>query len=51
VLAHPLPQRTIFKQGMWTADELIEMVPPMMEGIANPAPPPEDIGVPGRPKS
>jgi 3-oxoacyl-[acyl-carrier protein] reductase len=51
VLAHPLPQRTIFKQGMWTADELIEMVPQMMEGIANPAPPPEDLDVPGRPES
>jgi len=51
VLAHPLPQRTIFKQGMWATDELIEMVPQMMEGIANPASPPEDLDVPGRPKS
>jgi hypothetical protein len=36
---------------MWATDELIEMVPSMMEGIANPAPPTEDIDVPGRPKS
>jgi len=51
LLAHPLPQRTIFKDAMWTVEELIEMVPQMMEGIANPAPPPEDLDVPGRPKS
>ena len=50
VLAHPLPQRTIFKEGMWALDELIQMVPQMMEDITNPAPPPEDLEVPGRPK-
>jgi len=50
VLAHPLAQRTIFKERMWTLEELIEMVPQMMEGITNPAPPPEDLEVPGRPK-
>jgi len=51
ILAHPLPQRTIFKDAMWSVEELIDMVPQMMEGIANPAPPPEDLDVPGRPKS
>ena len=51
VLAHPLAQRTIFKEGMWTVDELIEMAPQMMEGIPNPAPPPADLEVPGRPKT
>jgi NAD(P)-dependent dehydrogenase (short-subunit alcohol dehydrogenase family) len=51
LLAHPVPQRTIFKDGMWTPQELIEMVPQMMEGVSNPAPPPEDLEVPGRPKS
>jgi len=51
LLAHPLPQRTIFKDAMWSVEELIEMVPQMMEGVANPAPPPEDLDVPGRPKS
>ncbi|MGQ9572476.1 MAG: SDR family NAD(P)-dependent oxidoreductase [Dehalococcoidia bacterium] len=51
LLAHPLPQRTIFKNGMWTVEELIEMVPQMMEGISNPAPPAADIDVPGRPKA
>jgi hypothetical protein len=50
LLAHPLAQRTIFKDGMWTVEELIEMAPQMMESIQNPAPPPEDIEVPGRPK-
>ncbi|MDP2948743.1 MAG: SDR family NAD(P)-dependent oxidoreductase [Chloroflexota bacterium] len=49
--AHPVAQRTIFKPGMWTVDELKEMVPRMMAGIANPAPPPEDLEIPGRPKA
>jgi len=49
--AHPVAQRTIFKPGMWTVDELKEMVPRMMAGIANPAPPAEDLEIPGRPKA
>lgn len=48
VLNHPVPWRSIFKPGMWTLDELDEMVPRMLEGIRNPAPPPEDLEVPGR---
>ena len=51
VLNHPLAYRTIWKPSMWTLDELERDVPSiLMNGIANPAPPPADIDVPGRPK-
>ncbi len=50
VLQHPVPWRTIFKRGMWTLDELSKMVPTILEGTHNPAPPAPDIEVPGRPK-
>ncbi|MGE0058913.1 MAG: SDR family NAD(P)-dependent oxidoreductase [Dehalococcoidia bacterium] len=47
---HPLPLRGIYKPGMWTLDELDEMVPTrLMVGTTNPAPPPADLDVPGRP--
>jgi len=48
LLHHPLPSRTIFKNGMWTLDELSKMVPGMLEGSRNPAPPPDDLEIPGR---
>ena len=49
VVQHPLAMRTIWKPGMWTVDELIDMVPGhLMVGIANPAPPPPDLEIPGR---
>jgi NAD(P)-dependent dehydrogenase (short-subunit alcohol dehydrogenase family) len=50
VLAHPTPQGTIFKpgDGLWTLDELSEMVPHLMSDTPNPAPPPEDLEIPGR---
>jgi NAD(P)-dependent dehydrogenase (short-subunit alcohol dehydrogenase family) len=48
VLNHPVPWRSIFKPGMWSLDELDQMVPRMLEGVRNPAPPPEDLEVPGR---
>jgi len=50
LLAHPTPYRTIFKpgNGLWTLDELSEMVPTLMDDIPNPAPPPEDLEIPGR---
>jgi NAD(P)-dependent dehydrogenase (short-subunit alcohol dehydrogenase family) len=53
LLAHPTPYRTIFKpgDGLWTLDELAEMVPGVMDGITNPAPPPEDLVIPGRPQA
>jgi 3-oxoacyl-[acyl-carrier protein] reductase len=50
VLHHPNAYRTLWKPGMWTVDELIDQVPSqLMQGIPNPAPPPPDLEVPGRP--
>jgi len=52
LLHQPLPFRTMFKPGMWTLDELERDVPvQLMQGIANPAPPPPDVEVAGRPKA
>ena len=51
VLDHPLPWRTISTEGTWTLDGLDKMVPKMIEGTRNPAPPPEDMVVPGREKT
>jgi NAD(P)-dependent dehydrogenase (short-subunit alcohol dehydrogenase family) len=49
VLHHPNAFRTLWKPAMWTVDELIEQVPAqLMQGIANPAPPPPDLEIPGR---
>jgi NAD(P)-dependent dehydrogenase (short-subunit alcohol dehydrogenase family) len=50
-LAHEeQPVRQIIKQGMWTVDELKAMVPSqLMYGMVNPAPPPPDLEIPGRP--
>jgi len=50
-LAHEeQPMRQIMKQGMWTVDELRELVPSqLMYGLQNPAPPPPDLSIPGRP--
>jgi 3-oxoacyl-[acyl-carrier protein] reductase len=51
LLHHPLPQRTMFKPSMWTLEELERDVPTqLMAGIPNPAPPPPDLEVRGRPK-
>ncbi|MEX0750403.1 MAG: hypothetical protein WD359_06295, partial [Dehalococcoidia bacterium] len=42
--------RQIQKDGMWTIDELREMVPSQLtNGVQNPAPPPPDLDLPGRP--
>jgi NAD(P)-dependent dehydrogenase (short-subunit alcohol dehydrogenase family) len=49
-LNHPLPSRTIFKKGIWTLDELSRTVPQMLEGTRNPAPPPDEMEIPGRAK-
>jgi hypothetical protein len=51
VQAHPLAHRTIFKPDMWSLEELKEMVPRMMAGTRNPAPPAPDLDIPGRPKA
>ena len=50
-VAHqPMPMRTLWKPAMWTLDELCDAVPrTLMAGIANPAPPPPDLEVAGRP--
>ncbi|HXH21712.1 MAG TPA: hypothetical protein VNN10_06765, partial [Dehalococcoidia bacterium] len=50
ILNHPVAFRTIYKPGMWTLEELDEMVPRyLLQGTTNPAPPAPDIEVPGRP--
>jgi NAD(P)-dependent dehydrogenase (short-subunit alcohol dehydrogenase family) len=50
VLNHPLSHRGIYKQGMWELAELDELVPrSVLAGTTNPAPPPPDLEVPGRP--
>ena len=43
------PYRTIFKPGMWSLDELDLLVPQLMQDVTNPAPPPPDLNIPGRP--
>ncbi len=50
-LAHEeTPMRTIMKQGMWTVAELKQLVPTrLLQGLSNPAPPPPDLNLPGRP--
>jgi hypothetical protein len=46
-----LPVKTVVKYGMWTPRELSKMVPRhLLTGVTNPAPPGEDIDVPGRPE-
>ena len=49
-LAHEeAPMRTITTAGMWSLEQLRERVPTLMQGLANPAPPPPDLDLPGRP--
>jgi NAD(P)-dependent dehydrogenase (short-subunit alcohol dehydrogenase family) len=50
-LARPeTPIATISKDGKWTLEELATLVPQyLMQGIPNPAPPPDDLDIPGRP--
>ena len=49
-LAHEeTAMRQITKNGMWTIDELRELVPSqLLYGMQNPAPPPPDLDLPGR---
>ena len=43
-------QATIVKNGIWSIDELATLVPAnLMRDIRNPAPPPPDLDLPGRP--
>lgn len=45
------PLRQITKNGMWTIDELAALVPTsLIRDLPNPAPPPADVEVPGRPQ-
>jgi NAD(P)-dependent dehydrogenase (short-subunit alcohol dehydrogenase family) len=50
-LAQPeTPIATIRKNGKWTLEELATLVPQyLVHGIPNPAPPPDDLDLPGRP--
>jgi len=42
--------QSIEKDGKWTIEELVALVPnQLMAGIPNPAPPPPDLDLPGRP--
>jgi NAD(P)-dependent dehydrogenase (short-subunit alcohol dehydrogenase family) len=49
-LAHEeTPMRQIQREGKWTVEQLMTLVPnQLMAGIQNPAPPPDDLPVPGR---
>jgi NAD(P)-dependent dehydrogenase (short-subunit alcohol dehydrogenase family) len=43
------PFKNIYKHGKWTLDELRMLVPQhLMAGVVNPAPPAEDLLIPGR---
>ncbi len=46
------PVRQISKDGKWGVEELLSLVPAhLMIGVENPAPPPPDLDIPGRPVS
>ncbi|MEX0800207.1 MAG: SDR family oxidoreductase [Dehalococcoidia bacterium] len=48
--AEEAPVRTMTRDGKWTLPELVSLVPSqLMADIANPAPPPPDLDIPGRP--
>jgi len=51
-LNHPYPPVASMTKlgGNWSMDELVQLVPQqLMGGVANPAPPPPDLDLPGRP--
>ncbi len=48
--AEETPLRQISKDGKWEVEELVSLVPAhLMFGVENPAPPPPDLDIPGRP--
>ena len=48
--AEEMPVRQITKGGKWDLEELVSLVPShLMAGLENPAPPPPDLDLPGRP--
>jgi 3-oxoacyl-[acyl-carrier protein] reductase len=49
VAHHPTAMRTVFKPGLWELSELDDAVNNvLMKGLDNPAPPRDDVEVPGR---
>jgi NAD(P)-dependent dehydrogenase (short-subunit alcohol dehydrogenase family) len=50
-VAHEIESlRELNKPGRWTIEELRDLVPAqLMGGLRNPAPPPDDLDIPGRP--
>ena len=50
--AEETPLRQISKAGKWEVEELLSLLPThLMFGVENPAPPPPDLEIPGRPAS
>ena len=50
--AEETPVRQISKAGKWEVEELLSLVPAhLLLGVENPAPPPPDLEIPGRPVS
>jgi NAD(P)-dependent dehydrogenase (short-subunit alcohol dehydrogenase family) len=50
--AEEIPLRQISKDGKWEVEELISLLPThLLFGVENPAPPPPDLDIPGRPVS
>ncbi len=50
--AEETPVRRILKDGKWELADLVSLVPTnLMSGVENPAPPPPDLDLPGRPAS
>ena len=50
LLQEEIAMRSVVKQGKWTVEELKDVVPMrLMAGLTNPAPPPRDLEIPGRP--
>jgi len=40
LLSEPVPYRSIYKEGIWTVDELCELIPKTLAaGLVNPSPP------------
>jgi hypothetical protein len=50
--AEETPVRQISRDGKWEVEELLSLVPAhLLLGVENPAPPPPDLDIPGRPVS
>ncbi|MPZ23559.1 MAG: SDR family oxidoreductase [Dehalococcoidia bacterium] len=51
LLSDETPFRSAYRDGKWTLEELALVVPSLMHGMVNPAPPPPELDIPGRPVS